>query len=617
MEPTLRDYYEQELRFLRHMASEFADKYPKLASRLVLREEDNPDPHVERLLEGVAFLAARVHLKIDDDFHEITDALLNLVYPHYIRPIPSMTVVEFQLDPQQGKLSSGLRIPRASMLYSRPVNGSPCKFTTTQEVTLWPVEVAAAEWRAAEKIDPPVRGSGAMAVIRLELRCSAELTFDKLALGSLRFYLSGDGVVHSLYELLLNNCTRILVRDPNDRKRAPVLLPPTSLRAAGFEEEEALLPYPRRSFDGYRLLQEYFAFPRKFHFLDLTGLDLVTANGFRESVEVLFLLSPFERQERWEMLELGTAPTVFRLGCAPAVNLFPQTSEPILLKHTDYEYLIVPDARRHRSMEIFSVDEVVSTTAGSSTVTRYEPFFSFRHNDTRGSKQALWHATRRDAPWRKEGGTDVFLSLLDLSGKPTIPDVEALTLRLTCSNRDLPSYLPFGSGETGEDKRGDFELEGGGPIRRIIAREKPTPSLPAPARRAAFWRLISHLSLNHLSLVAEGRDALREILQLYNFTDSTFVNRQIQGIRTVSSRPHFAPLMSQQGISFARGTRVAVELDEEEFAGSGVFVFASVLERFLGMYASLNSFSQLTVRTSQRKEVLRQWPPRAGRKILM
>jgi type VI secretion system protein ImpG len=612
MEPTLREYYEQELRFLRHMAVEFADKYPKLASRLVLREEDHPDPHVERLLEGVAFLAARVHLKIDDDFHEITDALLNIVYPHYVRPVPSITVVEFQLDPQQGKLTTGFRIPRRSMLYSRPVNGSPCKFTTTQETTLWPVEIVAAEWRSPEKVDPPVRGSGAMAVIRLEVRCAPEVTFDKLALRSLRFYLSGDGVVHSLYELLLNNCTQILVRDPKDRKRAPILLPASSLRAAGFEEEEALLPYPRHSFDGYRLLQEYFAFPRKFHFLDLTGLDRVTAAGFQESAEFLFFLSPFERPERWEVLELGTAPAVFRLGCTPAVNLFPQTSEPILLKHTDYEYLVIPDARRHRTMEVFSVDEVVSTTAGSTTITRYEPFFSFRHSDTRSSKQALWHATRRDAPWRKEGGTDVYLSLLDVSGKPLVPDVEALTLRLTCSNRDLPSHLPFGSGETS-----DFELEGGGPIRRIIARERPTPSLAAPTRRSAFWRLISHLALNHLSLVAEGRDALREILQLYNFTDSTFVNRQIQGIRTVSSRPHFAPLMSQQGISFARGTRVAIELDEEEFAGSGVFVFASVLERFLGMYASLNSFSQLTVRTSQRKEVLRQWPPRAGKKILM
>jgi type VI secretion system protein ImpG len=203
------------------------------------------------------------------------------------------------------------------------------------------------------------------------------------------------------------------------------------------------------------------------------------------------------------------------------------------------------------------------------------------------------------------------LTLLDLSGSPVVPDTEALTVRLTCSNRDLPSLLPFGG------EASDFELEGGGPIKRILAREKPTPSIPPPTKRAAFWRLISQLALNHLSLVAEGKDALQEILELYNFANSTVANRQIQGIRSVESRPHFARVMSEHGIGFARGSLVNVELDEEEFAGSGVFVFASVLERFLGMYASLNSFSQLAVRTLQRKEVLKQWPPRAGRKILM
>jgi type VI secretion system protein ImpG len=611
MEPNLRDYYEQELRFLRHMGAEFADKYPKLASRLVLREEDHPDPHVERLLEGVAFLAARVHLKIDDDFPEVSDALLNIVYPHYLRPLPSMSVVEFQLDPQQGKLTTGLTIPRGAMLYSRPVGGLPCRFSTTQETTLWPLELAAAEWRTPEKLDPPVRSGGAAAVVRLELRCAPEVSLDKLAVRALRFYLSGDTVVPALYELLLNNCTQILVRDPKDRRRAPLRLAAGSLRGGGFEEHEALLPYPRNSFDGYRLLHEYFAFPKKFHFLELSGLELVTGAGFKESAEFLFFLSPFERQERWEMLELGTTAQVFRLGCTPIVNLFPQTAEPILLRHTEFEYPIVADARRQRNMEIFSVDEVVSASREAGGLTRYEPFFSFRHNDTRSSKQAFWSVVRRPAAWRKDGGTDMALTLLDLSGSPVVPDTEALTVRLTCSNRDLPSLLPFGG------EASDFELEGGGPIKRILAREKPTPSIPPPTKRAAFWRLISQLALNHLSLVAEGKDALQEILELYNFANSTVANRQIQGIRSVESRPHFARVMSEHGIGFARGSLVNVELDEEEFAGSGVFVFASVLERFLGMYASLNSFSQLAVRTLQRKEVLKQWPPRAGRKILM
>ena len=612
MEPTLKDYYEQELRFLRQMGAEFAQKYPKIASRLVLGEEDHPDPHVERLLEGVAFLTGRVQLKIDDDFPEITDALLNIVYPHYLRPIPSMSVAEFQLDPQQGKLTTGLRIPRGASLHSRQTGEHRCRFRTCYETTLWPLELAAVEWRPPEKLDPPVRSGGAVAVVRLVLRCAPEIFFDKLAIRSLRFYLSGEaGLVQSLYEVLLNNCAQILVRDPKDRKRPPLRLPANSLTAVGFEEHEAILPYPKRSFDGYRLLHEYFAFPQKFHFIDLNGLDLVAAAGFKESAEFLIFIAPFEREDRWEALEVGTTPHALRLGCTPVVNLFSQTAEPFLLKQTEYEYPIVPDSRRQRSTEIFSVDEVVSTTPESTEVVRYEPYFSLRHSDDRAKKQTFWYATRRPAPWRREGETDMFITLVNLSGQPMLPEADAITARLTCSNRDLPSRLPFGA------EAGDFEMEGGGPILKIVAREKPTPSLPPATGRAAFWRLISHLALNHLSLVNDGRQALQEILQLYNFTKSPYVERQIQGIRTVDGRPHFARVFSDHGVSFARGTMVEIELDEDAFTGSGVYVFSSILERFLGMYVGLNSFCQLAVRTAQRKEVLRRWPPRAGKKILV
>jgi len=376
----------------------------------------------------------------------------------------------------------------------------------------------------------------------------------------------------------------------------------------GFEEDEAILPYPKRSFDGYRLLQEYFSFPQKYLFLEVSGLEALGAAGLQESAELLFFITPFEREDRWQVLELGTRPDTFRLGCTPIVNLFPQTAEPILLKHTEYEYRIVPDARR-RSIEVFSVDEVVSSTPGSSEVVHYAPYFSFRHSDEHSRKQAFWYAQRHDS--ESVNGSMVYLTLVDLSGKKVVPDVEAITPRLTCSNGDLPSRLPFGS------EAGDFELEGGGPIRTIKALERPTSMVPPKIGEAAFWRLISHLSLNHLSLVAEGREALQEVLQLYNFKDEPSANRQIGAIRKLESRPHFARLISEHGITFARGILVDMEIDEEEFTGAGAYLFANVLERFLAMYASLNSFSQLRVRTPQRKEVLRQWLPRAGRKILM
>jgi type VI secretion system protein ImpG len=610
LQADLPDYYERELGYLRQTAQEFAEKYPKIASRLVLGEKDNPDPHVERLLEGFAFLAARIHVKLDDDFPEITDALLNLIYPHYIRPIPSMTVAEFELDPQQGKLTTGFTIASGSMVYSRPVQGLPCKFRTAYETTLWPLEIAEADWRSPDKLQPPVRGGGAAGIVRILLRCGPEMTFERLAISSLRFYIRSEisTLAHTLYELLLNNCTQILVRDPINPKRPPVRLSADNLRPVGFEENEALLPYPRRSFDGYRLLQEYFAFPQKFQFIELQGLEEVVAARFQQDAEVLFFIAPFEREDRWAVLERTNTPT-FRLGCTPVVNLFPQTSEPILMKHTDYEYRVVPDVRRQRGLDVFSIDSVVSATTGSGEVTHYDPFFSFRHADDRARKQAFWYATRRHSRWNDR--TETYISLVDFSGARVVPDVEAITARLTCSNADLPSRLPFGGANN------DFELEGGGPIRAIKALERPTPPILPKTGRAAFWHLISHLALNHLSLVAEGREALQEILQLYNFEDSPSTRRQIQAIRSLEAQPHFARIISEHGITFARGYKVEMQVDEEAFAGAGVFLFASVIERFLGMYATLNSFSQLLVRTPQRKEVLRQWQPRAGRKILM
>jgi type VI secretion system protein ImpG len=611
MRDDLLEYYERELTFLRQMGAEFAEKYPKIASRLLLEADRCEDPHVERLVEAFAFLAARVHLKIDDEFPEITEALLGILYPHYIRPIPSMSVVEFHIDPEQGKLATGLRIPRGSTLYSRPVDGVPCKFRTCYHTTLWPLTVAEASWRTPDRIQPPIKAPEALAALRVELRCLPDVLFSKLELRSLRFYLDGESnLVHALYELLCNNCSQILVRDPGSKQRT-LRLSPEVIRPVGFAEDEGMLPYPRRSFIGYRLLQEYFSFPEKFFFVELSGLEQLAAAGFQDRAEFIFLISPFERSDRQQMLEVGVSSKTLRPGCSPIVNLFPQTAEPILLDQLRHEYPVVPDLRRRHGLEIFSVDEVLSTSPQSQEVTYFEPFYSFRHATQRDKKQTFWHLRRRASGKRNDEGTEVYLSLVDLTGHPSRAKAETLTVRSTCSNRDLPSRLPFGS------EAGDFELEGMPSIRRIMTLKKPTATLRPPLGTSAFWRLISQLSLNYLSLVSEGKEALQEILRLYNFTDSVYLEKQIQGIVELASQRHFARVVSENGIAFARGTRVEMLFDEEQFVGGGVYLFASVLEYFLGLYVSMNSFSQLVARTQQRKEVLKEWLPRAGQSILL
>ena len=615
MRDDLLTYYERELAYLRHMGAEFAEKYPKIASRLLLEPNRSEDPHVERIVESFAYLAARIHLKLDDDFPEITEALLSILYPHYLRPIPSVSVVEFQLDPEQGKLSTGLKIPRESMLYSRPVGGFPCKFRTCYDVTLWPLRVAEAQWVTPDRLRPAIKAPDAVAALRVQLDCLPDVSFENLGMNSLRFYLNGEGnLIYSLYELLFNNCTQVVVRDltPNSKKSA-VSLPASRLRAVGFSEDETLLPYSRRSFSAYRLLQEYFSFPEKFLFFDLTGLEQLARAGFKDKVELIFLISPFERDDRQQMLELGVSPKVLRLGCSPIINLFPVAAEPILLDQTSYEYPIIPDVRRRRSFEVFSVDGVVSPDPQSDQLTQFEPFYRFRHAATRQEKrqQAFWYANRRPSGRRDDEGTEVFLSLVDLTGRPARPAVDTVTVRCTCTNRDLPFRLPFGG------EAGDFEVEGISSIKRIVTLRKPTATIRPPMGKGMQWRLISHLSLNYLSLVSEGKEALQEILRLYNFSDSTHLEKQIAGITRLGSSRHFARVISEHGISFVRGTRVELELDEEQFVGGGAYLFSSVLEHFLGLYASLNSFTQLVATTQQRKEGLREWPARAGQSILL
>lgn len=613
MRDDLLDYYERELTFLRRMGAEFAQKYPKVASRLQLEPGKCEDPHVERMLEGFAFLAARVHLKLDDDFPEISEALLNIIYPHYVRPIPSMSLVEFELDPEQGKLAAGLSIPRESILLSRPVQGTPCKFRTCYPTTLWPVTVAGAQWVTPDRLKPPIRSAEAVAAIRLELRCLPDVSFDKIELSTLRFYLDGESnVVASLYELLCNSCTGIQIRDaaPNSRK-PPVVLPPTALQPVGFGEDEGMLPYPRRGFLGYRLLQEYFTFPEKFFFLDLSGFDQVRAAGFGAAVEVVFLIAPFERSERRQALEAAVKPATFRLGCVPVINLFPQTSEPVLLTHRRAEYLVVPDARRRATTETFSVDDVTGITPGSAEPLRFQPLYSYRHAREGAKRQLFWHSTRKPSGWRLDQGSDVYLSFADLSGRTQHPDLDAVTARLTCFNSDLPSRLPFGLGT------GDFDLPGAGPIRKISTLVKPTAVVQPPLGKPQLWRLISQLSLNYVSLLDGGTDGLQELLRLHNFADTEAGERQIQGIRSLKGAPCFSRLVSEHGITFARGHRVEMEFDEEQFTGGGVYLFASVLEKFLGLYTSLNSFSILSARSQQRKAPVREWAPRAGWKPLL
>ena len=606
-------YYERELDYLRKSAAQFAEKHPKVASRLVLEPTKCEDPHVERLLEAFAFLAARVHLKMEDEFPEITEALLTVVYPQLVRPIPSMSVVEFQLDPEKGKLTSGMKIDRNSPLFSKPIGGVPCTFRTCYDTTLWPLTVSAAELSAPSRLKPAIKTNDSAWAIRLELRCARDITFPALNPDKLRFYLDGEsGLVNILYELLFSRLNRIMIRDLTPGSRlAPILLPGSVLTAVGFGPDEGMVPYPSSSFAGHRLLMEYFAFPEKFFFIDLSGLEAVAEAGFKDAIEIIFLISEVEGDGRIQRLELELSKKTFRLGCTPVVNLFSQVAEPIQLNQRRYEYPVTPDVRRPYSMEVYSVDEVSAINSNNQKITSYEPFYSLRHSARREDRPCFWLARRRPSTRPNDDGTEVSLSLVDLSTGTVDPDATVLSIRTTCTNRDLPGRLPFGNQDS------DFEMEGAAAMRRIVALRKPTAPVRPALGKSVLWRLVSHLSLNYLSLVEEGKVALQEILRLYDVGRTAYSQNVIQSILQIRSKPHFTRLISEQGVSFARGLKIEMEIDEDQFTGGGAFLFAAVLDRFFGLSASLNSFTQLSVTTPQRKEGLHEWQPRSGRRMLI
>jgi type VI secretion system protein ImpG len=606
MADDLLAYYERELSFVRQMGAEFAAKYPKIAARLLLEGGASEDPHVERLIQAFAFLAARIHHKIDDEFPEITEALLNALYPHYLAPIPSMSIAQFVLDPEQGKLAGGYDIPRGATVYSQPVEGSPCRFRTTYPTTLWPLQVESAGLDAVDArlgvVPRAVTG-----VLRLDLRCFGGMKFSDLELKDLRFYLHGESVLtHGLYEMLFNNVVEIRVRRGGAREPAGELrLPASKVRPVGFEADEGMLPYGARSFLGYRLLQEYFSFPEKFLFFDLTGLERARAAKLEEQVQILLLLNRLPR------LEQPVTRETFRLGCAPIVNLFAQIAEPVRLSHSQVEYRVYPDIRRQTATEVYSIDSVRSISPETDEVTEIEPFYSFRHAAEGERQRSFWYATRRPSAKKGDNGTEVYLSFVNLDFAPALPPVETVVIHATCTNRDLPGKLPFGG------DRGEFEYEGAAPLTRIRCLRKPTETLRSPLRRGTQWRVISHLALNYLSLTSGGRDALQEILKIYNFADASSIRQQIEGITGLDSKQVVGRPRSMPWNGFCRGLEVTVTFDEEKYVGAGVFLFAAVLERFFGLYTSLNSFTQLVAMTRQREEPLKRWPPRAGEQILL
>ncbi|PYS51607.1 MAG: type VI secretion system baseplate subunit TssF [Acidobacteria bacterium] len=536
----LLQFYRDELSYLRRMGREFKSQYAKLASRLEISDNECSDPHVERLIQSFAFLTARLQLNLRDEFPEITTALLGTLYPQLINPIPAMGIARFQLDPAHGKTTTGNLIPRATPLFYDTPQKLTCRFRTCYPVTMWPIEVTAAGLEDPGQINFLSTETNVAAVLRLELQCQ-QGTFKELELKSLRFFLNGDSItVNTLYELLFTRLRKIALR-PEDTGK-PKYLPLDSIKPVGFSAQEEVLPYPPNAHPAYRLLQEYFSFPAKYHFFDLQNLR---EHGTGKKLEIFFLFDQVPSRNP------AISPETFSLGCTPVINLFHKTTEPIRLDHKSFEYPLIPDKRRESTTEIHSILSVSASADPLKSAERLEPFYSYNHYMDGSKHRAFWHATRRNSNRKEVSGTEMFLSFLDLNFRPTDPPVQTVYAHTLCTNRELTIMMPENAKLQLEEKLLEYDIT-------LLGR----PSLPHPPLLGGptVWRLISQLSLNHLSL-SEGSDslnALREILGLYSVTNS-----------------------------------------------------------FFGLYTAVNSFTQLTIKkVAQPEAIWKQWEPKAGDEAL-
>lgn len=599
MADELLSYYNQELLYLTRLGAEFAEQHPGAAGRLRMSADAVEDPHVSRLLQGVAFLNARIQRKLDDEFPELTNAVLEQLFPHYLAPIPSMSVFEFRAERD---LAEPRHLPAGLEITTEAVGGETCCFRTTQSTDIWPLEIESAAL-TGRPLRGPVSPRGCVSLLRLSLRCLApEMTLARLAPASLRFFIRGalpDAL--RLYELLFNNAAVVAIADSvNDAQ--PLLLDSTSIVPVGFGGDEGMLPYRARSPLGYRLLTEYFAFPQKFLFFEIAGLAprLQASKNRKFDIYIYF-------NRAVEDLEGSISAESFALGCTPVVNLFEQRAEAILLDQTQVEYQVVPDSRRQSTLEVYSIDSV-TVTSRSGAVRSYAPFFGLTHGSGAEDGAGHWHAVRRAAGGR-DLGTQTFLSIVDLEGNPSQPAESVASLETTCLNRELPSKLPFGAGRPHLRLR--QAIPGIAGAHCLVA---PTRTLRLPVRKGAAWRLISHLSLNHLSLTDDdtGAEALREILRLYDFKDAPETQALIDSVLSIKAVRGTARAPDLAMGALCRGLDITIEFDEQKASGAGVFLLAAVLERFVAHYASINSFTRLTATVKGRSGALRTWLPRAG-----
>lgn len=632
MDARLLDYYNRELGYLRDLGAEFAREYPKVAGRLGMDGMEVADPYVERLLEGFSFLTARIQMKMDAEFPRLSQRMLEVLHPNYLAPLPSMIIARFDPSMNEGSLARGFTLARGTALRGQIPRGeqTACEYRTAHELTLWPirlshaalggipVDLPLARWGMTQLQDP-VRHA-----LRMEFELCGGTQLEELSLDELSLFLAGqDGAMQRLLEAMISHCAGVVVHEASARPSWFKRLGRDVISHDGFGDEQALLPGDGRGFQGYRLLQEYFAFPCRYQFVRLKGLSQARtaaaghapAGGTKRfAVTILLTKNMTELEGVIDAQDLA-------LHCTPAINLFPRRADRLTLTERSHEHHVVVDRSRPLDYEVYEVQQVLGH-ASAREDRQFRPFYqSFSADDgdygvyfnVRREPRLVSDRAHRQGPRSVYLGSETFVSLVDRHEAPHASDLRQLSVDVLCTNRDLPLLFSRGL-------HTDFTLRVSAPVQAVkVLRGPSRPRAPLADGQAA-WRLVSHMGLNYLQLVdldeAQGAAALREILATFGEMGDAAVRKQIQGVRSVKARRAHRRMPVPGPIVYGRGVRVEVEIDETAFSGQSPFLFGAVLERFLARHVSINAFTEMHL-SSLQGGYLSGWPARVGGRTIL
>ncbi len=609
MSESLLHYFNRELTFLKRMGAEFAERYPKVAGRLRIAEETVEDPHVSRLLEGVALMTAQVRQKLDDSFPELTDALLGQVYPDFQAPIPSMTTLHITT---QNLTDASIRLAAGARVTSSASGFEDCEYRTCYDARIWPLEIPEVRFENAPHSAPKhPRLGGSGSVLKIALRCQYSSTrFSDLDLDQLRFHIHGQSQQSlALYRMLFKHCMGAVVV-PADRCKEPAFISARQLQAVGFADEQQVVPYSDRTFAGFRLLVEQMVFPDKFLYFDINGLKAHWP-GYGNSAD-LYLYFDEPNAE----LEGQIGPEHLLLNCVPVINLFEKSLEPFRLDPGAHEYLLQADYDAPEDHEVIRLTQMRGSLSGIQSFDIL-PFYGQCHPDNDDSFGLFWTARREASQWaggRAEPGSELYLSIVDNDYQSVETQMEDRLLvapKALCSNRNLPARQPFGGGlpEIAIEHHKDMLAE----VRCLTA---PTAVVRPQLQDATRWQLIASLNLHHFSQ-AGGCEQLKQLLYLYDFKQSAETRALVDGIVALRVKPATARVVEQGRVGFCRGSDIELVFTHANLGGRCVFFVGAVLERFFAQFASINSFTRTTLFLENQDKPYHQWPARVGTRALL